>query len=122
MITDDDAFLGCIALKYVNLVEGVLHRTVATIQLELWRKDMNEETGEINQILPSADAGGYSDDLFDYDEGEKAQTIRRWVRSFLRKIIHYKVEHQRIVDEKIAPTLQLALPCEIVMNTVSSLL
>ncbi len=83
---------------------------------------MNEETGAINQILPSADPGGYSDDLFDYDGGEKAQTIRRWVRSVLRKIIHYKVEHQRIVDEKIAPTLHHFLPREVVMNNVLPLL
>jgi len=117
MITDDNAFRGCIALKFVHLVEGVL-QTVAALHLEEWRKDMNEETGAINQILLSADPGGYRDDLFDYDGGEKAQAIRRWVRSVLRKIIHYKVEHQRIVDEKIAPTLQLALPREVVMNNV----
>ena len=72
---------------------------------------MNEEIDSINRILPTVSAGGWD------DEGEKAQAIRTWIRSVLHKIVKYKAEHQRIVDEA-ATTLQLALPQDIVMNNV----
>ena len=50
--------------------------------------------------------------------GEKAQTIRRWIRSVLDKIIQYKDEHQRLLNEA-AITLQLASPnYDIVVNNV----
>ena len=50
--------------------------------------------------------------------GGKAEAIRTWIRSVLRKVIHYKAEHQRLLDEEVANTLQLALPQDIVMNNV----
>ena len=40
------------------------------------------------------------------------------MRSVLGKIIYYEVEHQSLLNEEIAPTLQLALPRDIVMNNV----
>jgi len=41
-----------------------------------------------------------------------------WIRSVIGKIIHYQAEHQRLLDEEVATTLQLALPRDIVMNSV----
>eukprot|EP00984_Skeletonema_dohrnii_P000625 scaffold194_cov84-Skeletonema_dohrnii-CCMP3373.AAC.6 len=114
-ITHDNLFQGCANLKHVDLVQGDLHETIAALQLEEWRNDMNEEIDSINQILPTVDAGSGG---WDTDEGEKAQAIRTWIRSVLRKIIHYQAEHQRLLDEQVATTLQLALPQDIVMKNV----
>jgi len=50
--------------------------------------------------------------------GDKAVAIRRWIRSVLRKIMHYKAEHRRLLDEDVAPTLQGVLPQDIVMNSI----
>ena len=52
---------------------------------------------------------------------KKAQVVRRWIRSVLDKMIHYKAVHQRILDEA-ATSLQLALPRDLVMNNVLSFL
>ena len=54
--------------------------------------------------------------VFDPEENDLA--IRMWIRSVLYKIIDYKAEHRRILDEEVAPTLQLTLPREIVVNNV----
>eukprot|EP00984_Skeletonema_dohrnii_P026837 scaffold16248_cov72-Skeletonema_dohrnii-CCMP3373.AAC.3 len=72
IITADDIFQGCENLKHVDLVEGPIHETIAALQLEVWRYDMNEEIDSINQILPTVDAGRYYDD----DDGGKARAIR----------------------------------------------
>eukprot|EP00984_Skeletonema_dohrnii_P011828 scaffold4743_cov102-Skeletonema_dohrnii-CCMP3373.AAC.4 len=115
IITEDDTFRGCENLKHVDLVEGELHETIAYLQLEEWRNDMNEDINSINQILPTTPAG---DDFDDYDDvGEKAQAVRRWIRSVLGKIIHYKAQHQRVLEEA-ATTLQVALPQDIVIKNV----
>eukprot|EP00984_Skeletonema_dohrnii_P034647 scaffold33620_cov151-Skeletonema_dohrnii-CCMP3373.AAC.3 len=113
MLIADDIFALCENLKQVDLVEGEAHETITALQLEEWRNDMNEEINSINQILPTVDAGFSGDRA-----GEKAQALRTWIRSVLRKIIHYKAEHQRLLDEKAATTLQFALPRDIVMNNV----
>ena len=119
MITNDNTFLQCDNLNHVDLVEGeILLETITALQLEEWRNDMHDEIDTINQILLNADAGYYY--LVDEEEreGEKAQAIRRWIRSVLRKIMHYKAEHRRLLDEDVAPTLQRFLPQDIVMNSV----
>mmetsp|Transcript_14513 Transcript_14513/g.23675 ORF Transcript_14513/g.23675 Transcript_14513/m.23675 type:complete len:324 (+) Transcript_14513:114-1085(+) len=114
----DDIFQECGKLMHVDLVEGELHETIAALQLEDWRKNMKEEIDSINQILPNADAGYYHYEDGDEDFGEKAGEVRRWIRSVLSKIIHYQEEHHRLLDEEVAPTLQLALPKDIAMNNV----
>eukprot|EP00985_Skeletonema_marinoi_P007625 scaffold3368_cov85-Skeletonema_marinoi.AAC.1 len=111
MITENDTFIGCENLKHVDLVEGELHETIAALLLEDWKNDMNEEINSINQILPTV----YGEDTGD-DEG-KARPVRRWIRSVLRKIIHYKAQHQHVLEEA-ATTLKLALPQDIVMKNV----
>jgi len=113
MITEDNTFQECENLKHVDLVEGQIHETIAALQLEEWRNDMNEEIDSINQILPTVDAGRWV-----YDVGDKARAVRTWIRSVLGKIIHYQAEHQRLLDEEVATSLQLALPRDIVMNNV----
>ena len=122
----DDAgspFMGCENLVRVDLVEGEVHTTIAALQLEEWGNDVIEEIESINQILPNADAGYYTvytdedGDYDDYDEGEKAQAIRSWIRSVLGKIAHYKAEHERLLIEAAA-TLQLVLPQDIAMNNI----
>eukprot|EP00985_Skeletonema_marinoi_P016683 scaffold8993_cov207-Skeletonema_marinoi.AAC.39 len=112
IIAAADIFIGCYNLKQVDLVEGPIHETVAALQLEEWRNDMNEEIDSINQILPTASAGRWG-----HVVGDKARVIRAWMRSVLGKIIHYKAQHQRLLDEA-ATSLQLALPRDIVMNNV----
>ena len=79
---------------------------------------MNKEIHSINQILPTADAGYYDEDEDEYIHGEKALTIRAWISSLLGKIIDYKAEHQRVLEEDVVPTLQRFLPQDIVMNNV----
>eukprot|EP00577_Skeletonema_sp_RCC1716_P022146 CAMPEP_0113402654 /NCGR_PEP_ID=MMETSP0013_2-20120614/17386_1 /TAXON_ID=2843 ORGANISM="Skeletonema costatum, Strain 1716" /NCGR_SAMPLE_ID=MMETSP0013_2 /ASSEMBLY_ACC=CAM_ASM_000158 /LENGTH=225 /DNA_ID=CAMNT_0000288033 /DNA_START=40 /DNA_END=717 /DNA_ORIENTATION=+ /assembly_acc=CAM_ASM_000158 len=115
LITRDDTFRGCENLRQVDLVEGPIHETIASLQLEEWRNNMNEEIDAINQILPTVDAG-FSEE--EDDVGEKAQAIRTWIRSVLRKVIHYQAEHQRLLNEEVATTLELALSQDIVMNNV----
>jgi len=123
MLIADDIFTGCDNLKQVDLVEGPIHETIAALQLEEWRNDMYEEINSINQILPTVSAGsGWEDEVAEerdeYEDGEKAQAIRTWIRSVLRKVIHYQAEHQRYLNEEIATALPPALPRDIVMNNV----
>ena len=123
LITEDDVFWECESLRRVDLDEGaVLQETVAALQLEEWRNDMNEEINSINHILPNARAGRWDYDADEYrGSGEKAQAIRRWIRSVIGKINHYKAEHQRILNEA-ATTLQCTLPHEIATNNVLTFL
>jgi len=119
MITDDNTFQECENLKHVDLIEGaVLRDTIAALLLEEWRNDMHEEIVSINQILSTTpDGSGWNE--YDYDDvGGKARAIRTWITSVLRKILHYKAEHRRLLDEDVATTLQLVLPQDIVMNSV----
>ena len=118
LISSDDIFQDCGNLEHIDLVEGELHETIAALQLEEWRNDMDVEINSINLILPSADPGRYDDD-YDY-LGEKAQTIRRWIRSNLHEIIHYQAEHRRLLEGDVATTLlELVLPNhDIVTNNV----
>eukprot|EP00984_Skeletonema_dohrnii_P026191 scaffold15500_cov152-Skeletonema_dohrnii-CCMP3373.AAC.2 len=118
LINGDRAFVGCDNFKHVDLVQGPIHETIAALLLEEWRNDMNAEIDSINLILPNTCAGGWDNAANRWNEAEKAQAIRTWIRSVLRKIIHYKAEHQRLLDEEVATTLQLVLPQDIVVNNV----
>ncbi len=119
LLTEDDIFIfqGCDNLNHVNLIEGELHESIAALHLEEWGNDMNEEIDSINQILPTTYAGTVDDDDEEEEDGEKAQVIRIWIRSVLRKIVHYQEEHQRILNEA-ATTLQFTLPQDIAMDKV----
>ena len=116
LIMEDAAFIWCNNLRQVDLIEGELHETIASLQLAEWKNEMNQEIDSINQILPNASAGYYINDD-EKDPGEKALEIRRWIRSVLHKIIQYKDKHQRLLNEA-ATILELALPNDIVRNKV----
>ena len=123
IFTDENIFQECGKLKRVDLVEGEVHETIAALHLEEWRNEMNREIDAINWVLPDADAGGWDDD----DDpvygnlGEKASTIGGWVIVVLRKINHYKTEHQRMLGEA-GSSLQHVLPHDIVINNILSFL
>jgi hypothetical protein len=112
IITDDDIFKQCYKLNHIDLVEGV-HETIAALLLDEWKNDMNEEIDSINRILLNTHSGS---DCYT-DVGEKAQAIRTWIRSVHRKIIQYKAEHRRYLNEAAA-TLQPALPNDILFKNV----
>ena len=117
IIAYDDIFRECHSFRHIDLVEEAeLHETIAALQLEEWRNDMNKEMDSINQILPNAPASSYGV-YGNVRPGEKAHVIWTWIRSFRRKIIHYKAEHQRVLNEA-ATTLQFALPQDIVTKSV----
>ncbi len=112
MISDDDVFQVCVKLNHIDLVEAaILSETVAALLLEEWKNDMNEEINSINQILPNTHGGTFS------EAGGKAQAIRTWITSVLRKIIHYKAEHRRCLNVAAA-ALQPALPNDIVLKSI----
>eukprot|EP00984_Skeletonema_dohrnii_P030376 scaffold21779_cov69-Skeletonema_dohrnii-CCMP3373.AAC.1 len=59
VITADDTFQGCKNLKHVDLVEeAVLRNTIAALLLDEWKIVMKDKIDSINQILPTAPAGG----------------------------------------------------------------
>jgi len=119
MITHDNTFTGCDNLKQVDLVEGEVHATIAALQLEEWRNDMYGEINSINRILPTTPAGSISRwGEHDDDEGGNARAIRTWIRSVIGKVIHYKAEHQRLLDEEVKTAFEQSLPRDIVMNNV----
>ena len=47
----DYVFDDCVALSTVDVVGGI-HKTISSLPLDRWRKDMNHEIGRINQVLP----------------------------------------------------------------------
>ena len=107
LITADSIFRECDNFHQVDVIKGEVHETIAA--LEEWKDDMDNEIDSINQILPNASAGYYT-------EGEKAKAIRKWIKSVLRKIIRYQAQHRYLLDEDVATTLELVLPRDIVMN------
>ena len=111
MINHGDSFRACVKLNHIDLIGGV-HETIAALLLEEWQNDMNEEIDSINQNLPNTPAGGAY-----YSVGERAVAIRTWITTVLHKIIHYKAEHRRHVNEAAA-TLQPALPNDVVLKNV----
>jgi len=89
-------FYSCHKLATVDLVGGGIHKTVTSLHLESWRDDMNEEIQLINRVLPVT------------GPREKADEIRRWIQSVIRKIEYYKAEHNMLLKEATT-LLELAL-------------
>ena len=118
IITADDIFIGCANLKHMDLVEGeLLEDIVAALQMEEWRKDMEQEINAIGQVLPNAHVG----DIYTRDEGGKARAIREWTARVLNKLVCYKEEHYNLLKEA-ALILFCVLPNDIVTNKVISFL
>ena len=116
MLTNDNTFKNCEKLDRIDLVGGV-HETVAALLLEKWKNDMNVEIDSINEILPITPASCIFEVLTDLEDTEKDPAIQRWMSSVLRKIVHYKAEHCRYMNEAAA-TLQLVLPHDILFKSV----
>eukprot|EP00986_Skeletonema_menzelii_P003821 scaffold1251_cov87-Skeletonema_menzelii.AAC.3 len=91
----DIVFNFCPRLTAVDLVGGV-HNTVASLHLESWRNEMNDEINRINQVLPTIRTG------------DKTQAIRQWMKSAIGRLDHYKAEHHRLLKEATT-LLELAL-------------
>jgi hypothetical protein len=112
MVIDDNTFQMCGKLNHVDLIVGV-HETIDSLLIEEWKNDMNEEVDAISQILPNTPSGNN----MMYDTGGKAREIRAWISSVLRKIVRYKAEHRRYLNEATA-ILQSSLPNDIVLKNV----
>ncbi len=88
-------FHDCPNLATIDLVGGI-HKTVASLHLESWRDEMNEEIQRINQVLL----------ITAHDE--KTDETRQWMQSVSRKIDRYKAEHRTLLKE-VTTLLELAL-------------
>eukprot|EP00577_Skeletonema_sp_RCC1716_P019099 CAMPEP_0113387774 /NCGR_PEP_ID=MMETSP0013_2-20120614/8727_1 /TAXON_ID=2843 ORGANISM="Skeletonema costatum, Strain 1716" /NCGR_SAMPLE_ID=MMETSP0013_2 /ASSEMBLY_ACC=CAM_ASM_000158 /LENGTH=324 /DNA_ID=CAMNT_0000270715 /DNA_START=178 /DNA_END=1152 /DNA_ORIENTATION=+ /assembly_acc=CAM_ASM_000158 len=95
LLNEYNQFYRCDQLTTVNLVGGI-HKTVASLHMENWRTEMEEEINRINQVLPNTPAG------------DKTDEIRQWMHSVLDKMDYFKAEHCRYVEEAIT-LLELAL-------------
>jgi hypothetical protein len=89
-------FRECENLTTVDLVGGI-HKTIASLLLESWKDDMNQEIGRINQVLPITSAN------------EKTDVIKQWIRSVLERIEYFKDEHKRLLKKVIPQLLALAV-------------
>ena len=57
LINGNLIFVGCGNLKHVDLVQGLIHETIASLLLEEWRNVMNATIDLINEILPNTPDG-----------------------------------------------------------------
>ena len=92
-------FKHCRGLKTVGFVgaEG-MQNTISSLLLKSWRGEMNQEIDRIKQELLLNSAYG----------DPKADIIRRWIRSVIHKMEHYKAEHNRLLKEGMT-LLELAI-------------
>ena len=93
MIGGNHVFGNCSKLISVDLVGGI-HKTVASLHLESWRNEMNNEINRINQTLPTIRG--------------KTGEIQQWIRSVIERLDHYKAEHHTLLKEATT-LLELAL-------------
>ncbi len=93
---EDEAFYGCQNLSRVDVVVGGIHETISSLQLEVWRNEMEGEIDRINQTLPTSNY---------YD---KTQPIQQWIGRVLSRMQYYKSEHKVLVKEAMT-LLELAL-------------
>eukprot|EP00985_Skeletonema_marinoi_P013197 scaffold6520_cov140-Skeletonema_marinoi.AAC.1 len=89
-----DVFDNCPVLTTVDLV-GKIHKTVASLHLESWRNEMEDEINRINQDLPTIGGG-------------KTAAVQQWMELVTRRLDHYKAEHKALLKEATT-LLELAL-------------
>ena len=102
LIDDDNIFARCKILRHVDFLQGV-HETIAALQNEVWENDVNKEIAAFYRV--NMNIG-------------KAKAIREWIRSVLRKLVHYKHLRHRHILNVAAARLQRALPSDIVHKNV----
>ena len=88
----------CYNLTTIKLVGAEEINSIISCFLESWRNEMNQEINRINLELPNI-----PNTLF-----RKAAMIRRWVRSVIDRMDHYKAEHNRLLKEHMV-NLELAV-------------
>ena len=93
-IIENNVFLHSQNLTTVELAEGI-HNTVASLHLESWRREMNDEINRINQPLPTITGG-------------KTPGIQRWMTTVIHHLNQYKEEHLELLKEATT-LLELAL-------------
>ena len=123
LMTTRNIIQGCSNLKRVDLVGGEIQETIAALQLEEWRNDMNEEIDSINQILPTTHAGYYDEEEEKWITGEKVRAIWTWMRSVVAKIMHYQVELNAYWTTPLQPhssTFCLVILCSIMSSLYSN--
>ena len=91
---EDDVFWTCPKLTTVELVGGI-EQTVASLHMENWRNEMINEINSINQVLPTS-------------AKEETGAIQQWMERVIRRLDHYKNEHQNLLKEATT-LLELAL-------------
>ena len=92
----NDAFINCVHLSRVDII-GRVHKTISSLHMESWRKEVNEEIERINQTLPNTNAWR-----------RKTAAIQQWIRSVISRLEHYKAEHRVLLKEAMV-LLELAL-------------
>eukprot|EP00984_Skeletonema_dohrnii_P003027 scaffold1017_cov95-Skeletonema_dohrnii-CCMP3373.AAC.1 len=96
VLNEYNQFDRCEHLVTVDLVGGAHTETVASLHLESWRTEMEEEINRINQVLPNTPAD------------DKTDEIQQWMDSVINKMDYFKAEHWRYVKEAVT-LLELAL-------------
>jgi len=91
----EDVFYECNNLSQIDLVGGI-HKTVSSLALDSWRREMNHEIDRINQVLPNTRTY------------EKTIVIQQWMETVIRMIEDYKNEHYILLKE-CTTLLELAL-------------
>jgi len=86
-------FNECDNLATVDLVGGI-HKTISSLLLESWKVEMNHEIDRINRRLPNTPSKTYA--------------IQQWIRSVIRRMEHYKAEHNTLLKEAMT-LLELAV-------------
>ncbi len=91
-----DSFSNSEKLTRVDTLAGGVHKTIASLHLESWRNEMQEEIDSINQTLPNTPAY------------EKTLAIHQWITRVLQRMEHLKAEHHILLKEATT-LLELAL-------------
>eukprot|EP00984_Skeletonema_dohrnii_P024639 scaffold13789_cov143-Skeletonema_dohrnii-CCMP3373.AAC.1 len=85
----------CRNLTTVDVV-GEIDKIISSLLLDCWRDQVNQEINRINQVLPNTPAY------------EKTGEIQQWIRSVLRRMVHFRNEH-RVLLKEATTLLELAL-------------
>jgi hypothetical protein len=73
-----------------------IHKTIASLLLESWKDEMNQEIDCINRVLTKTPANA------------KTAVIRLWIESVINRMEHYKSEHSTLLKEDMTQ-LELAV-------------
>ncbi len=96
LIIGNSSFDNCEDLSRVDILDGGIHKTISSLQLESWRNEMDQEIHRINQTLPNIPAM------------KKPEAIQEWITRVLSRMEHYKIEHHILLKEATT-LLELAL-------------